>query len=49
MSPYEDLYGRRCRTPVIWDNPVKRNVLSLELLKEMDKEVAKIRQNLKAT
>ena len=27
MSPYEDLYGRRCRTPVTWDNPVNRIVL----------------------
>ena len=27
MSPYEDLYGRRCRTPVTWDNPVNRVVL----------------------
>ena len=35
MSPYEALYGRRCRTPVTWDNP--------ELLKEMEEEVAKIR------
>ena len=27
MSPYESLYGRRCRTPVTWDNLVKRVVL----------------------
>ena len=27
MSPYEALYGRRCRTPVTWDNPVNRIVL----------------------
>ena len=27
LSPYEALYGRRCSTPVIWDNPVKRIVL----------------------
>ena len=27
MFPYEDLYGRRCRTPMTWDNPVKRFVL----------------------
>ena len=32
-----------------WDNPVKRIVLGLELVKEMDQEVAKIRQNLKAS
>ena len=27
MSPYEDLYGRRCRTLVTWDNPVNMIVL----------------------
>ena len=27
MSLYEALYGRRCRTPVTWDNPVNRFVL----------------------
>ena len=48
MSPYEYLYGRRCRTPVTWDNPVNRVVLGLELLNEMEQEVVKIRQNLKA-
>ena len=31
-----------------WDNPVNRIVLDPELLKEMEQEVAKIRQNLKA-
>ena len=49
MSLYEALYGRRCRTPVTWDNPVNMVVLGLELLKEMEQELVKIRQNLKAT
>ena len=49
MSPYEALYGRRCRKLVTWDNPVNRVVLGLEFLKEMEQEVVKIRQNLKAT
>ena len=48
MSPYEALYGRRCRTPVTWDNPVNRIVLGPELLREMEQEVVKIRQKLKA-
>ena len=42
MSLYEALYGRRCRTPV------NRIVLGPKLLKEMEQEVVKIRQNLKA-
>ena len=32
-----------------WDNPVNRVVLGLELLKEMEQKVVKIRQNMKAT
>ena len=47
MSPYEALYGRRCRTPTTWDNPVNKVVLGPELLKEMEQEVVKIKQNLK--
>ena len=27
MSPYEALYGRRCRTPMTWDNLVNRVVI----------------------
>ena len=46
---YEALYGRRCRTPVTWDNPVNRVVLGPESLKEMEQEVVKIMQNLKAS
>ena len=36
MSPYEALYGKRCRTPVTWDNLVNRVVIGPELLKEME-------------
>src|SRR5713226_2712960 len=49
MSPYEALYGRRCRTPVTWDNQVNMIVIGPYLLKEMEQDIAKIRQNLKAT
>jgi hypothetical protein len=27
MSPFEALYGRKCNTLVIWDNPIDRVVL----------------------
>jgi hypothetical protein len=49
MSPFEALYGRRCNTPISWDNPVNRITLGLEMLKEMEQEVIKIKQNLKTT
>ena len=48
ISPYEALYGRKCRTLVTWDNPVNKVVLGQKLLKEMEEEVVKIKQNLKA-
>ena len=48
MSPYEALYGRRCRTPVTWDNPVNMVMPGPEFIKEMEQEVVKIKQNLKA-
>ena len=47
MSLNEALYGRRCRTLVTWDNPVKRIVLGPKFLKEMEKEVPNIRKNMK--
>ena len=36
MIPFEALYGRKCSTPVSWDNPTNRVVLGSELLKEME-------------
>ena len=48
MSPFEALYGRKCNTPVSWDNPADRVVVGPELLKEMEDQMIKIKQNLKA-
>jgi hypothetical protein len=36
MRPFEALYGRKCDTPVTWDNPTDRVVLGLEFLKDME-------------
>jgi hypothetical protein len=49
MSPFEALYGRKCDTPVSWDNPVDRVVLGMELLKDMEDQMVKIKKNLKET
>jgi hypothetical protein len=48
MIPFESLYGRKCNTPVSWNNPTDRTVVGLELLKEMEEQMIKIKQNLKA-
>jgi hypothetical protein len=49
MSPFEALYGRKCNTPVSWDNPADHAVVGPNLLKEMEEKMVKIRHNLKAS
>ena len=48
MSPFEVLYGRKCPTPSSWGGPEDRLMLGLEMLKEMEEMVKKVRSNLKA-
>jgi hypothetical protein len=43
MSPFEALYGRKCNTPMRWDNPADRVVLGTDLLKDMEDQVVKIK------
>jgi hypothetical protein len=47
MSPFEALYGRKCNTPVSWDSLADRAVIGLDLLREMEEKMIKIKQNLK--
>jgi hypothetical protein len=48
MSPSEALYGRKYNTPLSWDNPADIAVVGPELLKEMEDQMIKIKQNLKS-
>jgi hypothetical protein len=49
MGLFEALYGRRCNTPIRWDNPADREIIGPELLKEMEEKMLKIKHNLKAS
>lgn len=49
MSPFEALYGRKCTTPVSQDNPIDIVVIGPEMLKSMEEQMIKIKQNLKIT
>jgi hypothetical protein len=49
MIPFEELYGRRCNTPVGWDNPTYRLMVGIDLLREMEEKVVKIKHNLKVS
>jgi hypothetical protein len=39
MSPFEVLYGRQCKIPISWRNPVDRITIRPDMLKEMEQQV----------
>jgi hypothetical protein len=47
MAPFEALYGRKCRTPLYWNQTGESQVFGLEILQEAEKQVQIIRENLK--
>jgi hypothetical protein len=47
MSPFEALYGRECKIPNSWSNPMDRITIGPDMLKEMEEQVIQIKQNLK--
>ena len=36
MSHFEALYGRQCKIPISWDNPVNKITIGPDMLKEME-------------
>eukprot|EP00253_Pinus_taeda_P030964 PITA_30964 len=48
LSPFEVLYGRKCRTPSSWGGPEDKLSLGPKMLKEMEDMVKKVSANLKA-
>jgi hypothetical protein len=47
LSPFEILYGRKCMTPISWDNRADRLIFGPVMLQEMDNMVRKVQKNLK--
>ena len=47
MAPFEALYGRRCRTPLSWDEVRDRQLFGPDLIKESEQKVKLIRDRLK--
>nr|AAT77831.1 putative pol polyprotein [Oryza sativa Japonica Group] len=47
MAPYEALYGRKCRTPLLWDQVGESQVFGTDILREAEAKVKTIRDNLK--
>jgi hypothetical protein len=47
MSPFEVLYGFKCRTPLFWNEPEESQVFGPEILQEAERPVQVVRENLK--
>jgi hypothetical protein len=39
MTPFEALYGRRCRTPLNWSKPGERWFFGVDLVKEAKEKI----------
>jgi hypothetical protein len=48
MAPFEALYGRKCRTLLFWNQTRESQVFGPDVLKNAEKQVRMIRNNLKA-
>jgi hypothetical protein len=46
MSPFEVLYGHKCQTPLFWNEPEENQVFGPEILREAEKQVHIVRENL---
>jgi hypothetical protein len=47
MAPFEALYGRKCRTPLFWNQTGESQLFGPEIIKEAGRQVEMIRENLK--
>jgi hypothetical protein len=47
MAPFEMLYGRRCQTPLFWNETGEWKVFGPSILEEVDKQVCMVRENLR--
>jgi RNA recognition motif-containing protein len=46
MASFEMFYGRRCRTPIFWNETGERQVIVPNIIQENEKHVCQVRGNL---
>jgi hypothetical protein len=49
MSPFEALYGRKCRTALYWYQTGERQFFGPEIIQQAEEQVRLIRENLRTT
>jgi hypothetical protein len=47
MAPFEALYGRKCRTPLYWNQTGESQLFGANIIREAERQVEIIRENLK--
>jgi hypothetical protein len=47
MSPFETLCGRKCRTPLYWDQTGERQFFGPKIIQEAEEKVQMIRENMR--
>jgi hypothetical protein len=47
MAPFEMIYGRRCHTPLFWNETGERKVFGPDIRPEVEKQVCMVRENLR--
>jgi hypothetical protein len=47
MAPFEFLYGRKCRTPLFWNELGENQIFGLDIFREAERQVQMARENLK--
>ena len=48
MAPFEALYGRRCRSPLCWDEDGERKHLRLDVIVQAVDKIRTIQEHLRA-
>jgi hypothetical protein len=46
MAPFEALYGKKCRTPLFWNQVGERKVFGPDIINEPEEQVKEIINNL---
>ena len=47
MAPFEALYGRKCRSPICWDDAAEATVLGPQMVQDMIEHIRLIRERMK--